>query len=137
MTKANKLRLCDRALLCVMVGMLASSVQLEATGSRSIPWVWLHVVVGCVFFSNIIWHLYLHFGWTGWINRFRKQKSPVTRVLAIVGALTVVSAVAASFHWVDSYIHSPLGAVHGKLGFLFVAIAVGHTLKRIRFYRSR
>lgn len=101
MTKADKLGLCDWMLVFSTAIAMASSMQLEATGSRDVLWVWLHVVVGCLFFANIVWHLYLHFGWRSWIQRLRKQKSRVTRWLAIL------------------------------------VLAIGHTVKRIRFFKSR
>lgn len=53
MTKAKKLKLCDWVLLVATVMMLASSIQLEATGSRAVTWVWLHIIIGCLFFTGI------------------------------------------------------------------------------------
>lgn len=135
MTKVKKLKICDSLLLVATVMMLASSIQLEVTGSNSVIWVWLHIIVGCCFFSNIIWHLYLHFGWKLWINKFRKLKKPATRWLGILALLTIISAVVALFHWGGSYNHSPIGGIHGKIGFIFLALAVGHTIKRIRFFK--
>lgn len=137
MIKAKKLKICDWLLLVATVVMLASSIQLEATGSRAVVWVCLHIIVGCLFFANIIWHLYLHFGWKLWLQRLRKQKSPVTRLLAVFGLLTLISAIVASAHWIGSWTHSSLGGVHGKIGFVFVAIAIGHTAKRIKFFKNK
>ena len=28
------------------------------------------------------------------------------------------------------------GAVHGKIGFVFIAIVIGHIIRRIRFYKQ-
>lgn len=39
MTKKYKLRLCDWTLAVLMIFILASSIQLETTYSRSIAWV--------------------------------------------------------------------------------------------------
>ena len=105
MTKARKLKLCDWTLVFTTAFILASSMQLEATGSRGTVWVWTHVVIGCLFFANVIWHLYLHFNWKSWVQRLRKQKSPVTRWLAILAFLTLVSALFAVLHWIGSYVH--------------------------------
>ena len=137
MTKAKKLKICDWLLLVSIVVMLASSIQLEATGSRAVIWVWLHIIIGYLFFANIIWHLYLHFGWKSWLQKFRKRKTPATRWLAIFALLTIISALVAFFHWVGSYIHSPIGGLHGKIGFIFIAIAIGHTVKRINFFKNK
>lgn len=54
MTKAKKLKICDWLLLVATVVMLASSIQLEATGSCAVIWVWLHIIIGCLFFASII-----------------------------------------------------------------------------------
>lgn len=137
MNKTKKIKRCNRLLLFTTVAMLASSIQLEATGSRSILWVWLHILAGLLFTGNAIWHIYLHFGWKSWGGKLRKQKSPVTKWLAFGGLLTLLSALAASVHWLSAYTHSPLGGVHGKLGFLFLTLAIGHTLKRIRFFKAQ
>ncbi len=137
MTKARKLKLCDWTLVFTTAFILASSMQLEATGSRGTVWVWTHVVIGCLFFANVIWHLYLHFNWKSWVQRLRKQKSPVTRWLAILAFLTLVSALFAVLHWIGSYVHSPIGAVHGKIGFIFLILAIGHTIKRLRFFKQK
>lgn len=137
MTKAKKLKICDWLLLVATVVMLASSIQLEATGNCAVIWVWLHIIIGCLFFASIIWHLYLHFGWKSWIQKLRKQKSPATRWLAFFALLTIISALIAIFHWFGSYIHSPIGGLHGKIGFIFIAIAIGHTVKRIKFFKNK
>lgn len=137
MTKAKKLKLCDWVLLVATVMMLASSIQLEATGSRAVTWVWLHIIIGCLFFTGITWHLYLHFGKKSWLQKFRKQKSPATRWLAIFAVLTIISALVAFFHWAGSHIHSPIGGLHGKIGFIFLAIAIGHTVRRIKFFQKQ
>lgn len=137
MKKAEKLRLCDWILVFATVFILASGLQLEATDSRNIIWVWIHVIIGSLFFSNIVWHLYLHFGWKSWIQRLQKQKSPVTRWLAIFALLTLISAFIALFHWLGTYTHSPIGGIHGKIGFIFLALAIGHTVKRIKFFKTK
>lgn len=137
MTKGEKLELCDRQLLFSTLFILASGIQLEATGSRGVWWVWIHVIAGCMFLAGIIWHLYLHFGWKSWVKRLRKQKSPVTRWLAIFALLMLISSLLAFFHWIVSQSHSPIGAVHGKIGFIFLVLAIGHTLKRMKFFRSK
>ncbi len=137
MTKAKKLKLCDWLLLVTMILMFVSSIHLEATGSRGLWWVWAHITVGLCFFSGIIGHLYFHFGWKSWAHKLRKQKSPVTRWLAVLALLTAMSAIMTFLHWADSYVHSPIGGVHGKIGFAFIVLAIGHTIKRIKFYKPK
>ncbi len=137
MTKADKLRLCDTLLAVSAVAILLSGIQLEVTGGRTALWVWLHAGIGTLFFANIAWHLYLHFGWNSWVQRLRKQKSRVTHGLAILALLAFISTVVALFHYVGTRLHSVPGAVHGKIGFLFLLIAIGHTVKRIKFFKRK
>lgn len=136
MTKPEKIRLCDWMLVVTTLLILASSIQSEATSGRSLPWVWIHIILGCCFFANIIWHVYLHFGWKSWIQKFVNQKSRVTKWLAVLGLLTLISGIIVFFHWTESYTHSSIGGFHGKIGFIFLALAIWHTLKRIRFFKS-
>lgn len=137
MKKAEKLRLCDWMLVFATVFILASSIQLEVTDSRNIIWVLIHIIIGSLFFANIVWHLYLHFGWKSWVQRLRKQKSPVTRWLTVFALLTLISAFIALFHWIGTYTHSPIGGIHGKIGFVFLIIVIGHTAKRIKFFKTK
>lgn len=136
MNKKLKLKICDWALLVTTILMLASGIELEATGSQGNAWIWLHTAIGAVFFADIIWHIYLHFQWKQWIRRFSGQKSPVTRWLAIIGALTLISGIAALAHWASIRLHSPIGGIHGKIGFLFMLLGIGHICKRLKFFRK-
>ena len=129
MSEVKKLRLCDWMLVFATAFILASGIQLEVTDSSSIAWVSIHIIIGSLFFANIVWHLYLHFGRKSWVQRLRKQKSPVTH------CLDISSSFVALFHWIGTYTHSPVGAIHGKISFVFIALAIGHTVKRIKFFK--
>lgn len=137
MTKPEKIRLCDRTLIVMSVLSLASAIQLEASGSQSVTAVWIHAAVNLTLSIIIIMHIYLHFGWKSWIERFRKLKSRPTKWLAIIALLTFVSGFAAFIHWTATYKHSPFGGVHGKIGFLFLIFATWHTIKRLKFLKPR
>lgn len=134
MSKLKKLRLCDFMLLAVAVVMLASSLQLEVIAGQSMWWVWVHIVSGTLFLVLILWHLQLHFQWRNWFRLLWKQRSANMKWLTAVGILTFVTALVATAGWIVSPEHSKIGAVHGKLGFLFIALAVWHTARRFRFY---
>ena len=136
MTKKAKIKICNLSLLVLGVLVLVSGIQLEATSGRLLWNVWLHILVGILFFIGIVWHIVLHFGWKQWTTRFRKLKSPVTHVLAIAAAVALASAVPATLHWMGDHLHSPVGAVHGKIGFLMLAVAIGHTVKRFRYFKK-
>lgn len=115
--------------------ILASGIQLEATGSSSVDWVWIHIVVGTFFMALGFLHIYIHFGASNWFSRFHKLKSPVTRILWWITLLTLVTVVIATGHWLTSFTHSSIGGVHGKLGFMMIILCLCHIVKRIRFFR--
>lgn len=135
MNKAQKIKICDWTLLIVTPIILASSIWLEATGSRGIVAVWLHIVIGAGFFALTVWHFHLHLGKLGWIARFKALKSRVTKILTILALLTLLTAIVATVHWLVSFTHSGIGAWHGKIGFLMLAVAIGHTVKRFKFFK--
>lgn len=123
-------------LLFLALIMLASGLQLELTHSGGLVWIWLHMFIGILFFAGIIWHIYLHFNKASWIKRFRTQKS-LTKWLAVLGLLTMLSAVAAMIHWLSTAVHSPIGGVRGKSGLVFLLLAIIHTARRANFFGFR
>lgn len=136
MKKNKKIRICDRTLLIIAPLILASSIWLEATGSRGVFAVGLHIVLGIVFFVPALWHFHLHLGKLGWIGRFKALKSRMTKILSVFALLTLLTAVVATVHWFVSFSHSGIGAWHGKIGFLMIAVAMGHTIKRYKFFKQ-
>lgn len=137
MKKITKLKTCNWSLLALIVAILISGIQLEATHSVGMTSVWIHIVIGVLFMGIATCHVYLHFGKSNWFLKFRKQKSQVTRILWWVALVTLVSGVAAMIHWVTTFTHAPIGGVHGKLGFLMIILSIGHIAKRIKFFRSK
>jgi len=134
MKKIQKLKLCNWCLLPVTIAMLVSGIQLEATGSRGITSVWIHIAIGIIFAVLICYHIFLHFGKSNWFKKFSKQKSPVTRILWWVALATFITAIVSTVHWVQSFTHASIGGVHGKLGFLMIILSIGHICKRIKFF---
>ena len=137
MKKIVKIRICDWGLLVLTVAVLASGVQLEATDSRSLTTVWVHVAIGLAFVAAVAWHVFLHFGRNNWFARFRKLKSQATRVLWWAYLALVLSGIVACAHRLITFAHSPIGGVHGKVGFLMLVLAIGHIAKRIKFFRKK
>lgn len=136
MKKIEKLRICNCSLLVLTVAILASGIQLEATDSAGLTPVWIHVVIGLAFMAVAAYHVFLHFGKSNWFSRFRKQKSPVTRILWWVGLITLLTGLIAWSHWLKTFTHAPIGGLHGKIGFLMIILAIGHICKRIKFFRN-
>lgn len=136
MKKILKLKICDWSLLALTAAILASGIQLEATGGTPEWTVWLHIAIGVPFMALSGWHIWLHFGKSNWFTRFHRQKNRVTRILWWVTLATLASAIVATAHWLGTFTHGHTGAVHGKLGFLMAIFATGHIARRIRFFRN-
>lgn len=128
MTKTLKLKICNYSLLIFSLFTLASSIQLETTGSAGVFPVWIHVFVASIFTILVFFHIALHFKWCNWFARIAKLKSWVTKILWWLFLITVLSGVIAFAMWCVNNSHSHLGAIHGKIGFVMLAIAVGHTI---------
>lgn len=131
-----KLKTCAWSLVVVTVLMSGSAIQLEILSGKSNLWVWVHIILGILYLVLAMWHLRLHFGGHDRLRRLWKQKSADTKWLTITGLLTLVTALIATIGWIASPIHSKIGAVHGKLGFIFLILAAIHTLRRAKFLRS-
>ncbi len=135
MKKITKLKICDWSLLIFACAILASGIQMEASGSKGTVPVYIHVAIGLLFIVLCGWHIYLHYGSSNWFKKFHNQKKQYTRVLWWVGLLAFASGIAVTIHWIINNAHSGIGGVHGKIGFLMIALLVGHISKRIKFYR--
>lgn len=134
MTPAERLRVCDKTLGIVLIVMLASGIQLEATSGQYARSVWAHITLGIVLTALSVWHIYLHYRRSDWFARFRKNRHLSTRILWWVFLLTAVTGIIATAVWLAAHEHSHIGAIHGKIGFLMVIVgvihAVGHKHKR-------
>lgn len=129
MKKSEKNKICDWILVFLLPIVFASSIQLEITSSKGFLPIILHIVVAISFMCLIIWHIYLHFNWQKWLTKFSKLKVQ-TRILWWLYVLTFISGLAVFIHWIVNQQHSPLGGIHGKIGFLMIAFAIGHLIVR-------
>lgn len=134
--KLKKLRFCNYSLLAITILTLLSSIQLEATGSSSALWVWIHMLVATIFLGLTVWHISLHFK-SNWISAVFHGRKGAIKVLTIIGIIVVISAITATVHWFLTGEHSPVGAVHGKIGFLFLLLITIHAIKHHKFYTTR
>lgn len=132
MNTATRLKLCNRTLGFVLIMMLASGIQMEATSGIYTWSVWVHINLGIMLTGLSCYHIFLHYRRSNWFARFAKSRNTVTRVLWWVFLLTVVSGMVATFIWLGDNRHSHFGAVHGKIGFLMVILAVIHAVRNMR-----
>lgn len=132
MTPAQKFKCCNRWLGCILLLMLASGIQLEAT-SGAYPWsVWMHISLGIVLTALAAYHIFLHYRHCNWFARFARNPNTLTRILWWVFLLTAASGIAATAIWLNGNTHSHLGAVHGKIGFLMVTAGLIHASRYLR-----
>lgn len=129
MKVATKFKLCNRSLALLLVVMLASGIQLEATGGVYAWSVWAHIIIGLIFTALCIYHIYLHYKFSNWFSRFAKNRNTITKILWWVFLFTAVSGIAATVIWIGDSAHSILGGIHGKIGFLMIVVAVIHALR--------
>ena len=132
MKAALKLKLCNRSLGFLLVVILASDIQLEATSGKYTWSVWAHIIAGILLIAVSLYHIFLHYRYTNWFSRFAKNRNTNTRVLWWIFLLTVISGIAATIMWLGGEGHTPLGGVHGKIGFLMVLAAIIHVVRHTR-----
>lgn len=137
MKKITRLKICDWSLLILTIAILISGIQLEATHSSGLASVWIHIITGLLFTCSVIYHIYLHFGYSNWFIKIHKQRNQLTRILWWVSLITLISGIIASVHWLTAFSHAPVGGVHGKFGFLMIILSVGHIMKRIKFFNRK
>lgn len=129
---ASKLKFCNRCLGVCLILMLASGIQLEATAGRYIWSVWTHIIFGTILIALSLYHIFLHYKSGNWFSRFSKNRNITTRILWWTFLLTAISGLAATALWLDGHAHSHLGAIHGKIGFLMIIVAILHVAKHLR-----
>lgn len=136
MKKILKLKIDDWTLLILWVLILVSSIGLEAHLLDSTNWVWTHIIIGSLFIGFIIWHISLHF--TIMKNAFkskdRKKKKPLHPWMCAFLLLTAVTAIVTTIHWLTVHLHTTIGGVHGKLGFILLILTLIHIYKKRKFY---
>ena len=135
--KITKLRLCNWSLAVTSAAMLISGIQLEVTHSSGHLSVWLHILIGLLFMGLVGEHVFLHFGKSNWFAKFRNLKSLPTRILWWLTIITLITGIAAAVRWILTPAHTPLGGIHGKLGFLMIILSIFHMAKRIKFFKSK
>lgn len=133
----KRLKICNRLLGLTLILILASGIQLEVTSGSPAWSVWVHIALGLVLTALALYHIFLHYRKANWFARFAKNRNTSTRILWWVFLLTAVSGLAATVGWVGDNVHSPLGAVHGKIGFLMVIVAIVHVARHLRAKRRR
>lgn len=142
MDKLQRLRRCDLLLMPTALLALLSSIQMEACGGKGFmglpfsTWIYLHCILGTLMLALVVEHLHLHFGKMNWWAKIKGLKRQPQWLCATFFLLLVLSVVAFVRIMVLTS-HSPIGAVHGKVGFLFLLLCIGHTAKRWKWVKKQ
>lgn len=137
MKKITKLKFCNWSLLVATVAVLISGVQLEVSHSSGNLSVWLHIIIGLLFMGLVAIHIFLHFDISNWFDRFSKLKSQATRILWWMTLLTLLTGIATAVRWIITNTHTPLGGIHGKIGFLMIILSIFHIANRVYFFKRK
>ena len=143
MDKKTQSKICNWSLLVLAILMLASGIQMEVTAGADFlgiefpAYMVFHVVVAILMTFAVFWHIWLHFSWKEWMKRFAALKKWDTKFLAIISALVLVTGIVALLLLIlNGMQHNGVGGLHGKIGFIFLAVGLYHFIKRKWFYKS-
>ena len=143
MNKKRNLKVCNLCLIAVATMVLVSSVQMEICGGKGVgelsfsTMMYIHSFLGILMFVIVGYHLYLHLGKKHWITKVSKLSDRHTKWLCVVFAIMLILSTFVFVHVHLLMEHSIIGAVHGKIGFLFLAFCVGHTVRRWKWVRRQ
>lgn len=140
--KGRQLVWCNGALIVVALLMLVSSIQMEALGGDDLLGIsftaltFIHAGFGIAMFSLVAWHLYLHFGGIEWLKKLGKSVK-LTKALAIFGSVCLASGLFILVYMLSTFEHNLFGAIHGKIGFVFLALGAFHIIKHRQWIQKK
>lgn len=142
MNNKSKSKVCNLCLIAVGALTLLSSIQMEVCGGKGLwglsftTFMYLHCGLGTLMFILVAEHLYLHFGNKNWITKMKSLKKQ-TKWLCTIFAVLLPISVVAFVRIVTFPTHTPIGAAHGKIGFLFLILCVLHTAWRWKWVKKQ
>lgn len=137
--KKKTLTITNLSLVVLLILSAATSIILESTGGedlrmiRNSSLVVAHIAATLILFAVCYNHVRLHFGSISrWPAFFKKTKRQNRWLLWLV-VITLVTGIGAIFTY-SFHGHSPLGAVHGKIGFLALILMLLHLIHRRKWF---
>ncbi len=79
MKKIVKLKICNCCLPVLVVAMLISGIQLEATHCSGQISVWIHIAIGLIMMYAVAYHIFLHFAYA-----WHAPQLPIRTALVII-----------------------------------------------------
>ncbi|MGM9746542.1 MAG: hypothetical protein ACI30H_06265 [Paludibacteraceae bacterium] len=129
-------------LLVMLVPALVSSLlqeflrgaNLQCLTNNTLTIIHLAICLPMLLFVCV--HLWANCGnVTQWFSKIRRQRWQ-TQLLFGFSVLTFVSGIAATVVYF-SHGHTPVGGIHGKLGFVALALMIWHTYRRLKWYKVK
>jgi hypothetical protein len=127
-------------LLALLFPALVSSILQEFLRGTDLAFISnnmltvLHLIVCLPMFLFIGIHLFANCGKIGqWFAKIKHQK-PSTQWLFWLSLVTLFTGIAATITYFRIG-HTGIGGIHGKIGFITIAIMIWHTIKRIKWYK--
>ncbi len=146
MTKIEKLKICDWTLVVVLIFEIASSFIMEFKHGRDLlgipsrSWTAIHIALSLGMFALMVWHLYLHYGFSGWWSKICKLKIALSKWLFAISAFVLTSGLIVSVYWLmhyRSHVKKMVEIAHGKIGFLLLALCVWHIIRHFNWFCSK
>lgn len=141
MEKKTRLKIVNLALVVLLALVTASSVILECLGGKGLKnltsssLVFIHIAVSIVIFALSYRHIALHFGnLSRWPQPLKKTKKQNRWLLGVM-AVTLASGIAATITYFI-HGHTPLGGIHGKIGFAALAFMLLHLIHRRKWFKG-
>lgn len=128
-------------LLVMLVPALVSSVlqeflqgaDMHCATNNILTIIHLIICVPMLLFVGV--HLWANCGnITQWFAKIHRQKAQ-TQWLFWLSVLTFVSGMAATVVYF-LHGHTPIGGIHGKIGFVALALMIWHTYRRLKWYKK-
>lgn len=128
-------------LLALLLPALGSSLLQEFLGGADMHYVTnnmltiMHLIVCVPMLLFVGVHLWANCGnITQWFAKIHRQKAQ-TQWLFWLSVLTFVSGIVATVVYF-LHGHTSVGGIHGKLGFVALALMLWHTYRRLKWYKK-
>lgn len=132
--------ICNRSLLAIVPIAVASGIALECLHGEALGLIGneaiiqIHIAASAALTGLVAWHLQLNWGSVrSWLGRYRKHRSKVLKLTAIVFAITSITGAVSIPLWLH-HGHFGFGGIHGKFGILSAILMLLHIAKHRHYF---
>lgn len=137
------LSICNKSLLLVLPIVVATGILLECLhgkpfcGLGCAVWTTLHAIAAILLLALTVWHVKLNWKNAGdWYSRFKQHHAKGFKCTIVVFLLTAATGLVCVPLWL-THGHTGLGGVHGKIGFVFALLILGHIKRHWQWYSGK